>query len=106
MKLGAGTLLSPAAGEWLEVPCLPALGPVVDTVDDQLVPHLLDFVIIRYATDGAVLEKIDTHVAGEPKVKTWPFTAIALADVGILAGLTNGNRVVEFAADGKIRGGR
>ena len=32
MKLSAGTLLSPAAGEWLEVPCLPAPGPVVDTV--------------------------------------------------------------------------
>jgi sugar/nucleoside kinase (ribokinase family) len=32
VKLGAqGTLLSPAAGEVIEIPCLPAPGPVVDT---------------------------------------------------------------------------
>ena len=32
VKLGtAGTLLSPAAAEWLEVPCITAPGPVVDT---------------------------------------------------------------------------
>ncbi|NDG95987.1 MAG: carbohydrate kinase family protein, partial [Actinobacteria bacterium] len=32
VKLGtAGTLLSPAVKEWLEVPCLAAPGPVVDT---------------------------------------------------------------------------
>ena len=68
-----------------------------------LVPHLLDFAILRYAADGAVLAKIDTHAAGEPTLKSWPFTAIALADGGILAGLTNGNRVVEFDAGGKIR---
>lgn len=68
-----------------------------------LVPHLLDFAIIRYGADGAVLSKIDTHVPGEPNVKSWPFTAIALPDGGILAALTNGNRVVEFAPDGTIR---
>ena len=34
---------------------------------------------------------------------SWPFTAIALADGAILAALTNGNRVVEFAADGSVR---
>ena len=68
-----------------------------------LVPHLLDFAILRYAADGTVLAKIDTHVAGEPKINSWPFTAIALADGGILAALTNGNRVVEFDATGKIR---
>ncbi len=27
----AGTVLSPKAGEWLEIPCLPAPGPVADT---------------------------------------------------------------------------
>ena len=32
VKLGSrGTLLSPAGGEFLEIPCLPAPGPVVDT---------------------------------------------------------------------------
>jgi hypothetical protein len=68
-----------------------------------LVPHLLDFAILRYAADGTVLATIDTHVAGDPKMNSWPFTAIALEDGGILAGLTNGNRVVEFDAGGKVR---
>ena len=68
-----------------------------------LVPHLLDFVIIRYGADGTVLGRIDTHVPGEPKLNSWPFTAISLPDGGLLAALTNGNRVVEFAADGEIR---
>lgn len=68
-----------------------------------LVPHLLDFAIIRYAADGREMSRIDTHVPGEPKVNSWPFTAIALPDGGILAGLTNGNRVVEFDAAGKLR---
>lgn len=68
-----------------------------------LVPHLLDFAIIRYAADGSVRSKIDTHVPSEPKINSWPFTAIALPDGGILAALTNGNRVVEFDAEGKIR---
>jgi len=68
-----------------------------------LVPHLLDFAIVRYDRAGRELSRIDTRVAGEPAVNSWPFTAIALADGGILAGLTNGNRVVEFGADGKPR---
>ena len=68
-----------------------------------LAPHLLDFAIKRYDAEGAVLASIDTHVPGEPKINSWPFTAIALPDGGILAGLTNGNRVVEFDAQGKVR---
>ncbi|MFM8893664.1 MAG: hypothetical protein ACKOTB_18990, partial [Planctomycetia bacterium] len=68
-----------------------------------LVPHLLDFAIIRYDRTGKVLERFDTHVEGEPGVNSWPFTAIRLGDGGLLAGLTNGNRVVEFAPDGKLR---
>jgi len=68
-----------------------------------LVPHLLDFAIRRYDAKGKVLASIDTRVAGEPKVNSWPFTAIALADGGILAGLTNGNRVAEYAPDGTLR---
>jgi sugar/nucleoside kinase (ribokinase family) len=32
VKLGSrGTLLSPAAGEFIDVPCVPAPGPVADT---------------------------------------------------------------------------
>jgi outer membrane protein assembly factor BamB len=42
-------------------------------------------------------------VPGDAKVNSWPFTAISLADGGILAGLTNGNRVVEYGTDGKPR---
>jgi hypothetical protein len=49
------------------------------------------------------LARLDTHVPGEPDAKSWPFTAIALPDGGVLAGLTNGNRVVEFGRDGAIR---
>lgn len=68
-----------------------------------LVPHLLDFAIVRYDGSGRELSRIDTHVPGEPTVNSWPFTAIALPDDGILAALTNGNRVIEFNQDGTIR---
>ena len=68
-----------------------------------LVPHLLDFTIIRYDAAGRELARIDTHVSAAPTVNSWPFTAITLADGGILAGLTNGNRVVEYGTDGKPR---
>ena len=68
-----------------------------------LVPHLLDFAIIRYDSAGKELARINTRVAGEPSVNSWPFTAIALPDGGILAGLTNGNRVVEFDKEGVVR---
>jgi len=68
-----------------------------------LVPHLLDFAIIRYDATGKELARIDTHVSGEPTINSWPFTAITLADGGILAGLTNGNRVVEYGEDGRPR---
>lgn len=68
-----------------------------------LVPHLLDFAIIRYDAAGREIARIDTHVSSDVKINSWPFTAIALADGGILAGLTNGNRVVEYGTDGKPR---
>jgi hypothetical protein len=68
-----------------------------------LVPHLLDFAIIRYYAAGKELSRIDTHVPGDTRANSWPFTAIALADGGILAGLTNGNRVVEYGTDGTPR---
>ncbi|MFM8283330.1 MAG: hypothetical protein ACKOCW_07195 [Planctomycetaceae bacterium] len=68
-----------------------------------LVPHLLDFAIVRYAADGREMRRIDTRVPGEPQVNSWPFTAIVLGDGAILAGLTNGNRVVEYDKAGKVR---
>ncbi len=68
-----------------------------------LVPHLLDFAIIRYNAAGKEVSRIDTHVPGEPAINSWPFTAITLPNGGILAGLTNGNRVVEFDKDGTLR---
>ncbi len=68
-----------------------------------LVPHLLDFAIVRYGPDGKELARIDTHVPGDPKLTSWPFTAIALPDGGILASLTMGHRVVEFDPAGKVR---
>lgn len=68
-----------------------------------LVPHLLDFAIKRYDATGKVLAAIDTRVPGDPRAQSWPFTAIALPDGGILASLTMGHRVVEFDGDGKIR---
>ncbi len=68
-----------------------------------LCPHLFDFAIIRYDATGKELARIGTRDPAAPQLNTWPFTAITLADGGILAGLTNGNRVVEFDKDGKIR---
>ena len=68
-----------------------------------LCPHLFDFAIIRYDATGKELTRIGTRDPAAPELNTWPFTAITLADGGILAGLTNGNRVVEFDKEGKIR---
>lgn len=68
-----------------------------------LVPQLLDFAIVRYGADGAVLTKLDTHVPDDPGINSWPFTAIMLPDGGLLAALTNGDRVVEYGADGAVR---
>jgi len=68
-----------------------------------LVPHLLDFAIVRYDAAGKELARIDTHVPVATSINSWPFTAITLADGGILAGLTNGNRVVEYGQDGRPR---
>ncbi len=69
-----------------------------------LVPHLLDFAVRHYGHDGLVLSSIDTSVTGDPQreIHTWPFTAIRRADGHTLVCCTNGNRVVDFAADGKL----
>jgi len=67
-------------------------------------PHLLDFAVIHYDAQGKVIGKIDTTVAGDPqrKIHTWPFTAIRHGDGHTLVCCTNGNRVVDFDAEGKI----
>lgn len=69
-----------------------------------LVPHLLAFQLKRYGADGIVSQTIATDLEelGGQKAENWPFTAIALANGNILAGLTHGNKVVEFTPDGKV----
>lgn len=69
-----------------------------------LVPHLLDFAVINYDAEGRVLSKIDTTVPGdtERKIHTWPFTAIRHGDGHTMVCCTNGNRVVDYDAEGKI----
>jgi len=68
-----------------------------------LAPHLFDFAIVRYDRSGKELARIGTRDPAAAALNTWPFTAITLPDGGILAGLTNGNRVVEFDRAGTIR---
>ncbi len=69
-----------------------------------LVPHLLDFAVLTYDAKGRVTSKIDTTVSGdtEREIHTWPFTAIRHGEGHTLVCCTNGNRVVDFDADGKI----
>lgn len=69
-----------------------------------LVPHLLDFAVINYAADGSVISQLDTTVPGDVdrKIHSWPFTAIRHGDGHTFVCCTNGNRVVDFDADGKI----
>ncbi len=69
-----------------------------------LVPHLLDFAVKQYDARGSVLRMLDTSVAGDEKrtIHTWPFTAIRHGEGQTLVCCTNGNRVVDFDANGKI----
>ncbi len=69
-----------------------------------LVPHLLDFAVIQYDSKGKVISQLDTSVPGDTQraIHTWPFTAIRHGDDQTLVCCTNGNRVVDFDADGKI----
>lgn len=69
-----------------------------------LAPHLLDFAVFHYSSNGDLLDKLDTTVPGdaEHKVHTWPFTAIRHGDDQTLVCCTHGNRVVDFDADGNI----
>ena len=54
--------------------------------------------------DGKVLSKLDTTVPADTarKIHTWPFTAIRHGHGQTLVTCTNGNRVVDFDANGKV----
>ncbi|MFG0265678.1 MAG: hypothetical protein ACF8AM_11100 [Rhodopirellula sp. JB055] len=69
-----------------------------------LVPHLLDFAVFHYDRNGEILGKLDTTVPGDAEhaIHSWPFTAIRHGDGQTLVTFTNGNRVVDFDADGKV----
>jgi len=69
-----------------------------------LAPHLLDFAVKHYDADGTVLNVIDTTVQGDEhrSIHSWPFTAIRHGDGHTLVCCTNGNRVVDFDAAGKV----
>jgi len=69
-----------------------------------LAPHLLNFAVFHYSAAGELLRKFDTTVPGDTKhaIHTWPFTAIRHGDGHTLVCCTNGNRVVDFNAEGKI----
>lgn len=71
---------------------------------NYLVPHLLDFAVFEYDANGKVVSKIDTTVPGDAdkKIHSWPFTAIRHGKDQTLVCCTNGNRVVDYAADGSI----
>lgn len=71
---------------------------------NYLVPHLLNFAVFEYDAKGNVVSKIDTTVPGdaEKKIHSWPFTAIRHHKGQTLVCCTNGNRVVDYAADGSI----
>ena len=69
-----------------------------------LAPHLLDFAVFHYSSEGEILGKLDTTVPGdnEHKIHTWPFTAIRHGKGHTLVCCTNGNRVIDFDAAGQV----
>lgn len=71
---------------------------------NYLVPHLLAFQVKEYQPDGTVVQSFPTDMAdlGGREAKNWPFTAIRLASGNTLVCLTNGNKVIEVDADGKV----
>ncbi len=71
---------------------------------NYLVPHLLAFAVKEYQPDGKVINTFSTNYEafGGKEAKTWPFTAIRSKNGNTLVTLTNGNRVIELDADGKI----
>ena len=69
---------------------------------NYIAPHLLDFAVKEYDPEtGKVLKVFKTDDRGRDK-RDWPFTAIRLENGNTLIGCTNGNRIIEIDADGKI----
>jgi hypothetical protein len=69
---------------------------------NYLAPHLLDFAVKEYDPEsGKVLRVFPTDDRGRDK-RDWPFTAIRLVNGNTLIACTNGNRIIEVAAEGKI----
>jgi hypothetical protein len=71
---------------------------------NYLVPHLLAFKVKEYQPSGEVVNEFPTDMKdlGGREAKNWPFTAIRLDNGNTLVCLTNGNKVVEMDADGKV----
>jgi hypothetical protein len=71
---------------------------------NYLVPHLLAFKVKEYTPAGKIVRELKTDLdsLGGRAAKNWPFTAILLADDKLLVTLTNGNKVVELDANGKV----
>lgn len=69
---------------------------------NYIAPHLFDFAVKEYKPDtGEVVQTIATDERGRDK-RDWPFTAIRLKNGNTLIACTNGNRIIETDADGKI----
>ncbi|QDV53621.1 beta-propeller domain-containing protein [Gimesia fumaroli] len=69
---------------------------------NYIAPHLLDFAVKEYKPDtGEVVRVIATDERGREK-RDWPFTAIRLKNGNTLIACTNGNRIIETDAAGKI----
>ena len=69
---------------------------------NYIAPHLLDFAVKEYNPDtGKVLRSFPTDDRGRAK-RDWPFTGIRLVNGNTLIGCTNGNRIIEVDAKGKI----
>jgi hypothetical protein len=69
---------------------------------NYIAPHLLDFAVMEYEPDtGKVVRSFPTDDRGRAK-RDWPFTAIRLRNGNTLIGCTNGNRIIELDAKGKI----
>ncbi len=71
---------------------------------NYLVPHLLAFKVKEYTPSGEIVKEFPTDMKdlGGREAKNWPFTAIRFDNGNTLVCLTNGNKVVEMDADGKV----
>jgi hypothetical protein len=71
---------------------------------NYLVPHLFAFAVKEYTPEGKVVRTIRTDLPefGGRDVHNWPFTAILLENGNIHVNMTHGNKVGEFAPDGRV----